>query len=169
MKQLWAPWRIEYILSSDKKSDKCIFCARLEEDNDVRNLILYRGREVFVIMNRYPYNSGHLMVVPNRHIGNFLALRESESRELMAVLQQSVQVLDRVMKPDGYNLGMNLGRVSGAGVEDHIHIHVVPRWNGDTNFMPIIASTKVISEALDKTYAKLKEVFEKLSNESNRR
>lgn len=162
MKQLWAPWRIEYILSSDKKSDECIFCSRLAQSDDAGNLILYRGREAFVIMNRFPYNSGHLMVVPNRHVGNFLALTESENLELMNILQRSVQVLDRVMHPDGYNLGMNLGRVSGAGVADHLHMHVVPRWNGDTNFMPVIADTKVISEALDKTYAKLKEAFDEL-------
>lgn len=163
---LWAPWRMEYILSfKDEEKPPCIFCERFPKDDDKNNLILYRGEHCFVIMNRFPYNSGHLMVVPYQHSGNLQDLTREENSELMAVLQLSQKVLTEVMKPQGFNIGMNLGRVGGAGVEDHLHWHIVPRWNGDTNYMPIIGGTKVISEALDKTYEKLRAVFDKLKNE----
>lgn len=160
---LWAPWRMEYILSAkDEKNPRCIFCDRHPyPEKDYENLILYRGNTGFVIMNRFPYNSGHLMVVPYRHSGDLAALESAEKLELMEMIQLSVEVLNEVMQPHGYNVGMNLGRVAGAGVEDHLHYHIVPRWNGDTNFMPVIGNTKVISEALEKTYAKLKMVFDR--------
>ena len=158
---IWAPWRIEYILGTkDEQKNSCIFCDRYPQKDDRRNLILHRGEKVFVIMNRFPYNSGHLMVVPYRHSGNILDLEDGENREIMSVIQLSIQVLHEVMLPDGFNVGMNLGRVSGAGVENHLHFHIVPRWNGDTNFMPVISDTKVVSEALDRTYDKLLAVFD---------
>jgi ATP adenylyltransferase len=155
---LWAPWRIEYILSPDKE-DACIFCSRYPKNEDKKNLILYRGETGFVIMNRFPYNSGHLMVVPYRHSGEIRKLSAEEKLEIMDIIQLSIEVLNEVMQPHGYNIGMNLGRVGGAGVLDHLHYHIVPRWNGDTNFMPVIGNTKVVSEALDRTYDKLKEGF----------
>ena len=168
MDKLWAPWRMEYILSVKEENETgCIFCKRIPQNDDKKNLILYRGETVFVIMNKFPYNSGHLMVVPYRHTGDLQALQAEELTELFTVLQMCQRVLDAVMHPHGYNIGMNLGRVAGAGIEDHLHLHIVPRWNGDTNFMPIIANTKVISEALDKTYDKLKEAFDQQTGSTN--
>lgn len=162
IKTLWAPWRMEYILSfKGNKKHPCIFCERYPQKDDKKNLILYRGELSFVIMNRFPYNSGHLMIVPYKHSGDLQNLTLEENKELMEVIQLSQKVLTEVMSPQGFNIGMNLGKVGGAGVEDHLHWHMVPRWNGDTNYMPIIGETKVISEALDKTYVKLKAVFDK--------
>jgi ATP adenylyltransferase len=162
IQNLWAPWRMEYILGfKDGKKSACIFCERFPQNDDTKNLILFREQHCFVIMNRFPYNSGHLMVVPYRHTGNLQDLSDEENLELMKVLQICQKVLKKGMKPQGYNIGMNLERVGGAGVEDHLHWHIVPRWNGDTNFMPVIGDTKVISEALDKTYQRLKVALEK--------
>lgn len=157
MERIWAPWRMGYILSS--KTEGCIFCQKVAEENDEENLILYRGGSCFLILNTFPYNCGHLMVVPYRHIGEVEKLDESESLELMRLTQLSVQTLRDILNPEGFNLGMNLGRVSGAGVEGHLHIHIVPRWNGDTNFMPLLADTKVLSESLRETYKKLAQGF----------
>jgi len=157
MERIWAPWRMKYILSN--KAEGCIFCQKVAEDDDEENLILYRGESCFLILNTFPYNCGHLMVVPDRHIGEVEKLNESESLELMRLTQLSVKTLRHILKPEGFNIGMNLGRVSGAGVEGHLHIHVVPRWNGDTNFMPLLADTKVLSESLRETYKKLAQGF----------
>ncbi|MFQ5584057.1 MAG: HIT domain-containing protein [Calditrichia bacterium] len=165
MKTLWAPWRMEYILGfKDDQKPACIFCERYPRKDDKKNLILHRGPHSFVIMNRFPYNSGHLMVVPYRHTGNFQEISDEENLELIKTLQLCQKVLGKVMKPQGYNMGMNLERVGGAGVDDHLHWHIVPRWSGDINFMPVISDTKVISEALDKTYDRLKIVFDELTN-----
>ncbi|WP_035587265.1 HIT family protein [Hippea jasoniae] len=158
MERLWAPWRIGYILS-DKKEDGCIFCNAYRLNEDEESLVLYRGKFSFIIMNLYPYNAGHLMVVPNRHINSPLKLEKDEQLELFELTNKSIEVLSKVLKPDGFNLGMNLGRTAGAGIDDHIHIHIVPRWSGDTNFMSTVSDTKVISEALKETYKKLKEAF----------
>jgi ATP adenylyltransferase len=159
---LWAPWRMEYILSAKEEKEKgCIFCTRYPKDDDRNNLILYRGKTAFVIMNRFPYNNGHVMIVPYRHSGDIHELSADEKLEMMDITQLCLTVLSEVMQPHGFNIGMNIGRVSGAGVLDHLHSHVVPRWNGDTNFMPVIGGTKVISEALDKSYDKLKIVFDR--------
>ena len=157
MDKLWAPWRMEYILSD--KSDGCIFCDKPKETNDRENLILWRGEQSFIIMNFYPYNNGHLMVVPYDHIGDLMSLNESQNAELMAGIAKCTDILQRLFKPDGYNIGMNLGRVAGAGIDDHLHFHVVPRWSGDTNFMPILGHIKVISEGLWETYDKLYPFF----------
>ncbi len=159
---LWAPWRLEYILG--EKETGCIFCTRIEQspEHDERNLILLRGETCFVIMNRYPYNNGHLMVVPYRHTGDLTELSPEENQDVMAMLQQTLRVLSEAMTPDGFNIGLNLGRVAGAGVDDHLHFHIVPRWDADTNFMPVIGDTRVIPEALNATYKKLRVVFEKL-------
>ncbi len=155
MDRLWAPWRIGYILS-DKKEEGCIFCNALNANNDDEKLVLFRSEFSFIIMNLYPYNAGHVMVVPNRHIDSPLNLTEQEQRDLFKLVNLSIEIIQKVMKPDGFNLGMNLGRTAGAGIDDHIHIHIVPRWNGDTNFMSTVSDTKVISESIKETYLKLK-------------
>lgn len=146
MDKLWAPWRMEYI--QQEKPAGCIFCDKPREERDRDNLILHRGRLAFVIMNFYPYNNGHLMVVPYRHIADLALLSEAEQLELMALLGRCTTILSAEMHPHGFNIGMNLGRVAGAGIDDHLHFHVVPRWNGDTNFMPVTGHTKVLSQGL---------------------
>jgi ATP adenylyltransferase len=157
---------MEYILKEkEQKEEECIFCSRLEQNTDQKNLILYRGSGAFIIMNRFPYNNGHVMIVPNHHSGDFLKINEKVQTELFRLLKLSMRAIETVMKPHGFNVGMNLGRVAGAGVVDHLHFHLVPRWNGDTNFMPVLADTKVISEALDKSYVKLADAIQKLEPE----
>lgn len=157
METLWAPWRIEYILG--KKPAGCIFCVKPAENKDDENLILYRGKYHFIIMNAFPYNNGHMMVVPYRHTSTLEGWSVEERVELMELADLGVALLKKVMRPDGFNLGINMGLVAGAGVADHIHLHIVPRWNGDTNFMPVLADTRVISEHLVATYLKLKEAL----------
>jgi ATP adenylyltransferase len=157
---LWAPWRIEYIENAEKPGG-CIFCVKTAATDDRGNLIAYRGRSAFVILNRYPYNNGHLMVVPFRHTADLSALDGAEKQELFDLLIASQRALSDVMQPQGFNIGMNLGRTAGAGIADHLHFHVVPRWNGDTNFMPVLGHTKVISEALEMTWSKLVDVFKR--------
>ncbi|WP_048149583.1 HIT family protein [Palaeococcus ferrophilus] len=157
MKRIWAPWRIEYIRSP--KHDGCIFCDFPKEDRDRDRLILYRGKHSFIIMNNYPYNPGHVMIAPYRHVGRWEDLTDEELLEIMKLSQLMVKALKRAMNPDGFNMGVNLGRVAGAGIDDHVHLHIVPRWNGDTNFMPVIADTKVIPESLEEAYDELKKVI----------
>ena len=157
MEYLWAPWRIEYIKKI--KEEGCIFCQKPIEKNDTANLILYRGQKNFIIMNSYPYNPGHLMIAPYRHVASLDELSDEELGEHYKMVTQSTQILTQAFKPDGFNIGMNLGRIAGAGIDKHIHSHIVPRWAGDTNFMPVIADTNVINEALAETYAKLKGKF----------
>ena len=164
MDRLWAPWRMAYIMSTVKDQDEgCVFCRMLAEDDDARNLILCRGAHAFVVMNLFPYNTGHLMVVPFRHIGEFSSLSPAEHLELVNLMSLSQDALRECLSPHGYNLGMNLGRVAGAGILDHLHYHVVPRWNGDGNFMSVVADTKVISESLHDTYRHLKTAFDTLA------
>jgi len=163
MKILWAPWRIEYIRSP--KHDGCIFCDFPRENRDRERLILHRGKHAFVIMNNYPYNPGHVMVAPYRHVGRWEELTDEELLEIMKLTQLMIRAIKRAMNPDGFNLGVNLGRVAGAGIEDHVHLHIVPRWNGDTNFMPVIADTKVIPESLEEAYDELKKAIEELISE----
>ncbi len=159
MKRLWAPWRMRYILS--EKREGCFFCAIAKEDKDRDNYILYRGRTGFIVLNLYPYNNGHLMIVPYKHVASTEDLDQGTLTELMLLLNRSLRLLHRVMNPQGFNIGINLGKVAGAGVEGHVHIHVVPRWEGDTNFMPVLGETKVIPELLDETYEKLMAALEK--------
>jgi ATP adenylyltransferase len=154
MKRIWAPWRMQYILQSHKKGD-CILCDKPAEKNDRDNYILFRGRHNFIILNAYPYTPGHLMVAPYRHVGNITEVDAKESKELFGLIQLCVKLLTQTMKPDGFNIGMNLGKVAGAGLEGHIHMHIVPRWNGDNNFMSVVADTRVLSEGLATTYDKL--------------
>jgi len=158
MKAIWAPWRIEYI--TKEKEEGCIFCDKPKEKKDRKNLILYRGTAGYIIMNRYPYSNGHLMAVPYDHINDISHLDESETLDLMNLTVLGREAL-KILNPEGFNIGMNLGRIAGAGIEGHIHFHIVPRWNGDTNFMPVIGDTKVIPEYIDQTYLKL---FEELKN-----
>lgn len=161
MDKLWAPWRMEYIKNCNKE-DGCIFCNRINKTDDKKNLILYRGKLSFIIMNKFPYNNGHLMIVPNRHVGDFLLLKDEEHLEIDELIKLSLKALKIAMEPQGFNVGMNLGRIAGAGIEDHLHYHIVPRWSGDTNFMPIIGETKVISESLEQSYDKIHQAIVKL-------
>ncbi len=157
MKNIWAPWRKEFILS--KKEENCFFCEAVKENQDRKNLVLYRGEECFCILNKYPYNNGHLMVAPNMHKDDLSKLSSSEMLELMTLTRDMKGILGKKMNPDGFNLGINLGKVAGAGVEGHIHLHIVPRWQGDTNFMPVVSDTKVLPQSLDDLYLELKDYF----------
>ncbi|OLC28418.1 MAG: HIT family hydrolase [Armatimonadetes bacterium 13_1_40CM_64_14] len=158
MKQLWAPWRGEY-LQQDPKTDRCIFCEAAGGTDDRAALVVARGQHCFVLMNRFPYNSGHVMVVPTRHSGNLHDLDDGELAEMFRYIDYSARVAKRALRAEGFNLGMNLGRAAGAGIVDHLHVHVVPRWVGDTNFMPVLSEVKVISEHLQTTYQKLADGF----------
>ena len=162
MDQLWAPWRMVYIKSEMAESGGCIFCDFPQMNNDKKYLIPYRSEHCFVILNKYPYNNGHLMVVPYLHTGDLLDLSDEVLLDLQQTIRKSVQVLRNVMQPHAMNIGMNLGRTAGAGIDEHLHYHIVPRWNGDTNFMPVIAGTKVVSESLDDSFEKLNSEFTKL-------
>ena len=155
MKKLWAPWRMKYILNVDK-DDGCIFCEKSNQTQDEENLILHRGNTCFVMMNLFPYNNGHLLVAPYRHTADLSILSDEEKQELMDLVGCWVKTLSDRMGAQGTNVGMNLGRTAGAGIVEHLHLHIVPRWEGDTNFMPVVGNTKVISEALGDTYRKLK-------------
>ncbi len=162
MRKIWAPWRMQYIVQAGKGKG-CILCDKPLETKDKDNYILYRGKYNFIILNAYPYTAGHLMVAPYRHIGNVTEANTKEAAEHIGLMQLCVTLLTAEITPDGFNLGMNLGKVAGAGLEGHIHTHIVPRWNGDHNFMPVVADTRVISEGLETTYKKLKEGLSRLS------
>ncbi|MHB1326317.1 MAG: HIT family protein [Thermoleophilia bacterium] len=154
---IWAPWRIEYILG--EKEQTCLFCRVLEEDRDVENLVLYRGRSAFVILNLYPYNPGHLMVAPNRHVSELELLGPGEAHEVMDLTQKSVTALKLTMHPDAFNSGFNQGEIAGSSIKEHLHLHIVPRWQGDNNFMPVLADMRVVPQALEETYAMLSPHF----------
>lgn len=153
MEIIWAPWRMGYILGEKPKG--CIFCDKPKDDKDRENLLLARAKRCSVMLNAYPYNNGHLMVAPYRHVAALTDLTEDEISDIMRVAQQCVSVLQQEFKPDGFNVGMNLGRVAGAGIDDHLHLHIVPRWNGDTNFMSVLVDTRVVPESLMVTFDKL--------------
>lgn len=159
MKKLWAPWRLSFILGPRSKG--CLFCQLPKAKTDRKNLIIYRGRYHYIILNRFPYNNGHLMVVPFRHVKDLQRLTPGENAEMMDLCGVAARVLDKTMHPQGYNLGMNLGLAGGAGIRNHLHMHLVPRWNGDTNFMPILSETKVLVEHIDDTYERLAPAIEK--------
>lgn len=164
MKKLWSPWRSQYIDSfQNEDKTKCIFCSILESNNDIENLILARSMNFSLIMNKYPYNSGHLMVITNKHLADLSELSESQKSEFLTHIEKAQKILKYTLKPDGYNIGLNIGRSAGAGVENHLHFHIVPRWNGDTNFMPVIAEVKVISDEINKQYTKLKQAISDLN------
>jgi len=149
---LWAPWRMQYI--GGPKADGCILCEKIEGD-DEKNLVLARGDHAYVLVNIYPYNSGHLMIAPYRHLDCLEKLSPEEMAEMMTWARKSEQALRAAFDAEGFNIGINIGKVAGAGIDGHVHMHVVPRWNGDTNFMPVLGETKVIPEYLEETYAKL--------------
>lgn len=163
---LWAPWRMEYI-ESVGRPEGCVFCRAWSGTDDRSSLVVRRGETAFVILNRYPYNNGHCMVVPVRHTADLGGLSQVEKIELFDLLDATRRALDEAMHPHGYNLGMNLGRTAGAGIADHLHFHLVPRWNGDTNFMPVLGHTKVVSEGLEQTREKLARAYERLNGGSS--
>jgi len=152
MKILWAPWRIKYILG---KKEGCIFCDKVKENKDRENYVLLRGKSAFVMLNTFPYNNGHLMIAPYKHVPDLEGLEKDVLGELMGLVKTCTQILKKALNPEGFNIGINLGKVAGAGVEGHIHIHIVPRWGADTSFISTVGNTKIIPESLDDTYKKL--------------
>lgn len=161
MKKLWAPWRMEYIQSGAEKG-RCIFCVENLAEEDEKRYVVHRGSKSFVIMNIYPYNNGHVMIAPHRHAACLTDLKDEELEDLFRTVRLSVDILKKIFSPDGFNTGINTGAAAGAGYEEHLHVHVVPRWNGDSNFMPVLADTKVLPEHLDSTYRTLKEAFREI-------
>ncbi len=160
MERLWTPWRLTYLEGTDNRPEGCFLCAiAADASQDRHKLVLLRAQHVFVLLNLYPYNSGHLMVAPYAHTGDLARLERDVAAELMYVTQRSLHVLEAAYSPEAFNVGLNLGKPAGAGVPDHLHVHVVPRWNGDTNFMPVVANTKVLPESLDQTYERLEPLF----------
>src|SRR5437016_5949118 len=167
MERLWSPWRLAYVTSASGETSGCIFCnasssVRLKPDA-TDDLVLFRGRTSFVILNLYPYNSGHLMVVPNRHVPTLHASTPDELAEVMRFTRHAEMALAEAYKPQGINVGINLGRPAGAGIVDHLHIHLVPRWTGDTSFISVVGNTRVLPEELNQTAARLRPIFERLS------
>jgi ATP adenylyltransferase len=160
MEHLWAPWRMAYIAPDTPQTLGCIFCTLPAEHRDTENHILYRGERCFMMLNRFPYNNGHLMIAPYQHNGTIEQLDAATLAELMAQAQLALRAIRYEMHPDGFNMGINVGKVAGAGYADHMHLHVVPRWDGDTNFMPVLADVKVMPEHLDVVYEKLKAAIE---------
>lgn len=163
MDQLWAPWRMSYVQNVDTNDKGCIFCTKPIETEDRKNLILHRGDHVFVLMNLFPYNNGHLMVIPYRHTSDIIDLPPETTAELWSKLCLCRQALSAAFHPDGFNIGMNIGRIAGAGIDQHVHLHIVPRWNGDTNFMPVVGKTKVISQGIEETYDQLLPYFNSIA------
>ena len=162
MEYLWAPWRMAYIKQALNKERGCILCEKPGQSSDEANLILYRGNFNFVVMNAFPYNSGHLMIAPFAHLAQLSLLDDAARHEHIDLVARCADILKSIMKPAGFNIGLNLGRIAGAGVDQHMHTHIVPRWEGDTNFMPVLADTKVVNEAIADTYHLLKPEFEKI-------
>ena len=161
MERLWSPGRSQYIqtFGTAAEDDDCVFCRALQSAADDENYLVGRHRDCFTILNLYPYNSGHLLIVPNLHTASYQDLSSEAYVEMMGLVRQWLSVLDEVMHPQGYNIGSNIGRTGGAGIDQHIHMHIVPRWSGDVNFMPVIGDTKVISESLHDTMTKLRAAF----------
>ncbi|MEO0224932.1 MAG: HIT domain-containing protein [candidate division WOR-3 bacterium] len=163
MNILWAPWRFKYVANVNDKSE-CPFCEKPKKEPSLENLVLYKSKFSFIILNLFPYNTGHLMVAPYKHTSEISSLTDEEWLDITKLLNLSVEIIKEVYKPQGFNIGMNIGRIAGAGIEEHVHIHIVPRWAGDTNFMPIISQTKVIPESLEDTYKKLSDCLKKYEN-----
>jgi ATP adenylyltransferase len=160
MDHLWSPWRLAYI-TGEKPSGGCVFCAALERDG--ADLVVFRGTHCFVILNLFPYNSGHLMVVPRRHIPSLAAATPEELREIIDLTRLAEMALTEAYQPHGMNMGINLGKPAGAGILDHLHLHIVPRWNGDTNFMTVVGRTRVLPEELPQVAATLRPIFQRLA------
>lgn len=156
---LYAPWRMEYIAKAGAPKSGCIFCDKPREDRDADNFIVHRDERCFLIMNVFPYNTGHLMVVPYQHTGDFTELAPDTAADLMRLTKIAIAAMQRAMCPDGFNIGMNIGRVAGAGIAEHLHMHIVPRWTGDANFISVIGHTRVLPEAMEKTWERLVDAF----------
>jgi ATP adenylyltransferase len=163
MEYLWTPWRSTYMKAKQDLS-RCIFCAALASDRDEENLVVYRGQHSFIILNRYPYTSGHLMIAPHAHVSRLNDASIDALTEITLLTQRAEEVIGEAYHPDGMNLGMNLGRAAGAGIAEHIHMHMLPRWSGDANFMTSVAGTRIIPESLEETYSKIKQGFEKYTH-----
>jgi len=159
MDKLWAPWRNNYITKVVKETQGCVFCDIFKEKNDKQNYIFIRFPQSFSVLNIYPYNNGHILIIPNRHVKDLSILKRHEREDLFDLLEETKSLVDEVLKPDGYNIGINLGRAAGAGFPGHLHVHLVPRWRGDVNFMPVTANTKVISQSLKVLYTKLNDAY----------
>ncbi|MCX5681830.1 MAG: HIT domain-containing protein [Candidatus Omnitrophica bacterium] len=162
IKRLWAPWRESYVTAIQKKGKGCVFCRILKEKKDKKNYILKRNKHCFVVLNIFPYNNGHVMIIPNRHVRDLRNMSKEEKEDLFNLLEHAKDLLDKVLRPQGYNIGINLGKTAGAGFPGHFHIHIVPRWKGDVNFMPVTANTRVISQSM-------RVLFERLCCEDKRR
>ena len=162
MDRLWAPWRVEYIKAI--KEEGCIFCNKSNSSNDRESLILYRGNLCIVIINLYPYNNGHLMVIPYKHESDTSKIDMETKLEILTLADKSIEILTEQMNPNGFNFGANIGEAGGAGIVDHLHYHLVPRWNGDTNFMPIIGETKIVVQSLKEIYDNLRPEFDKIND-----
>ncbi len=160
MENLWAPWRGKYVQKVDKFKG-CFLCHYLKVKDGRKSLILYRTKHSFVILNRYPYNNGHLMIASTKHTGDLVDLNDEEIREIFLLVRKIISILKKVYHPHGFNIGLNLGRCAGAGVVDHLHIHIVPRWEGDTNYMPVVGATKIIPESLEESYRRIKSEIQK--------
>ena len=158
MNKLWAPWRMDYIRTP--KEDGCVFCKKHQSTKDRENLLLFRGEESFVLMNLYPYSNGHLMISPYKHTSNTNDISEIGNQEIMSLTNKSMEIIKNIMGADGFNIGANLGKAAGAGIEEHLHFHIVPRWIGDTNFMPVVGNTKVMVEGLQETWDSMKPQFD---------
>ena len=165
MEHIWAPWRLDYVVS--EKPDNCILCEKRDAaDDDIANHVLYRGSHSCVLLNTFPYNSGHVMVVPYRHVGDLTGLKAEEAGELMLIAQWCVQALQEALGAEGIYLGMNIGQPAGAGIADHIHLHIVPRWSGDTNYMTTVANTRVVPQSLEQSAEQLRALIQRIAENS---
>jgi ATP adenylyltransferase len=161
MEHLWTPWRMTYLQGNGPKPEGCLFCNAVSTpETDAANLVLHRGQHTFIILNLYPYNNGHLMIVPYRHIDSLETLSPEETGEMMALSQKCLALLRQAYNPQGFNMGINIGAAAGAGVPGHVHLHIVPRWNGDNNFMSTLSNTRVIPELVEQTYERLKALWQ---------
>ena len=158
MKNLWSPWRMSYI-KSPKNKEVCVFCEAISQDEDSSNFVVHRAENSFVILNRYPYSNGHMMVIPNSHVSGLNDLNKPVRAEMMELMNKSTETLKELFQPEGFNLGVNIGEAAGAGIGDHVHLHIVPRWKGDTNFMTSLGNARVIPESLEETYRQIKEIW----------
>lgn len=162
MERIYTPWRMQYVTSNEKKMDGCVFCAKLNDDTerDHENYMVYRGKSAFVLMNIYPYNTGHLMILPHQHVSTLAAVSREAQIEIITLTSYFTELLSQILKPDGFNVGINQGKSAGAGLGSHLHMHIVPRWSDDSNFMTVIGDTRVLPELLDDTYKKIFEAVQ---------
>jgi ATP adenylyltransferase len=167
--RLHAPWRMEYIEKAGQPAPCCIFCEKPRETRDEENYVIYRAERNFIILNVFPYNNGHLMVIPYQHTSDLTALPPETMTEMMQLTALAIKALRRVMCPEGFNIGMNLGHPAGAGIAEHLHLHIVPRWSGDTNFMPVLGNTRVLPESLERTWVKVRAALEEILSEESER